>query len=95
MKYRSTISPLIALLIVSSALVAVCGCFWHGCPRCGHYPKANAAFWRAKIDRNRQRDRRTNRDLKKIGYAVARFWEHELLEDLQRCVLRIRTALDS
>src|SRR5690348_2176366 len=32
------------------------GCFWHGCPRCGHVPEANSSFWAAKIERNRQRD---------------------------------------
>ena len=38
--------------------VFVHGCFWHGhdCPRGARAPKANAAYWRAKIDRNRARD---------------------------------------
>ena len=37
--------------------VFVDGCFWHGCPRCGHVPHANAAYWTAKIEANRRRDR--------------------------------------
>ncbi len=37
--------------------VFVDGCFWHGCPRHGTMPKANRAFWQAKLERNRQRDR--------------------------------------
>src|SRR5690606_22059724 len=37
--------------------IFVDGCFWHGCPRCGHIPKTRSAFWKAKISRNRKRDR--------------------------------------
>ncbi|MHB8974086.1 MAG: PDDEXK family nuclease [Pirellulaceae bacterium] len=40
----------------ASLAVFVDGCFWHGCPRCGHIPKAHALFWRTKIDRNKHRD---------------------------------------
>src|SRR6185312_8131441 len=25
------------------------GCFWHGCPRCGHIPKTNNGYWATKI----------------------------------------------
>jgi DNA mismatch endonuclease (patch repair protein) len=34
------------------------GCFWHGhdCKRGARAPKDNAAYWSAKIARNRQRD---------------------------------------
>lgn len=58
--------------------VFVDGCFWHGCPRCGHIPKTRRLFWKTKIMRNRQRDRSTTRDLRKKGVAVLRIWEHEL-----------------
>src|SRR5579862_3488235 len=40
--------------------VFVDGCFWHGCRRCSHALKTNASFWTAKINRNRDRDKRTN-----------------------------------
>src|SRR5690242_577987 len=33
------------------------GCFWHGCPQHGSWPKNNAAWWRAKIEANIARDR--------------------------------------
>ena len=58
--------------------VFVDGCFWHGCPKCGHFPKSNRAFWKAKILRNRQRDRLVNRKLKRKGIKVIRIWEHSL-----------------
>jgi DNA mismatch endonuclease (patch repair protein) len=32
--------------------VFVDGCFWHGCPRCGHTPKTRSAFWVKKFESN-------------------------------------------
>ena len=58
--------------------VFVDGCFWHGCPRHGTRPRGNAAFWRAKFRRNRARDRRDTRRLRREGWKVLRLWEHEL-----------------
>lgn len=57
--------------------VYVDGCFWQGCPVHGTWPKANAAFWRNKIERNRERDRDTDARLTTAGWKVVRVWEHE------------------
>jgi DNA mismatch endonuclease, patch repair protein len=73
--------------------VFVDGCFWHGCPKCGHIPKANRKFWAAKIRRNRERDRRTSARLRAQGYRVLRFREHELKRGLDGCVAAINNAL--
>ena len=55
------------------------GCFWHGCPRCGHAPiTSNASFWVEKVARNKMRDRRISAKLRRTGWHVLRFWEHEL-----------------
>ena len=59
-------------------VVFVDGCFWHGCPLHGTKPKGNAAFWRAKFRRNRERDRRDTRNLRRAGWRVVRLWEHAL-----------------
>jgi DNA mismatch endonuclease (patch repair protein) len=72
-----------------SLAVFVDGCFWHGCGRCGHIPKTNQAFWKAKIGRNRARHRKVKRLLKAEGIGALRLWEHELKKDLRRCVERI------
>lgn len=65
------------------------GCFWHGCPKCGHVPRKNNVFWSAKIDRNRERDRETSEVLEKQGIHVLRFWEHELQFELEACIAKI------
>jgi len=58
-------------------VVLVDGCFWHGCPEHGTWPKENAAFWRDKIETNRRRDADTDRRLIEEGWLVIRVWEHE------------------
>lgn len=57
--------------------VFVDGCFWHGCPIHGTQAKANAEFWKNKIEHNQARDLDTNVQLKKAGWRVVRVWEHE------------------
>ena len=69
------------------------GCFWHGCPRCGHVPKANNPFWAAKIQRNRERNIEKVAALAATGFRSIRFWEHELKEDMAGCVARVRALI--
>jgi DNA mismatch endonuclease (patch repair protein) len=61
----------------SRVAVYVDGCFWHGCPTHGTWPKANAAWWRTKIEANRRRDVAVTAELISLGWAVVRVWEHE------------------
>ena len=69
-------------------------CFWHGCPKHGHYPKTNAKFWRDKIARNRAQDAEVNRALRKLGWKVIRVWEHELrCRDEAKLIQRFETVL--
>ncbi len=74
--------------------VFVDGCFWHGCPRHGTWPKQNAAFWRKKILRNRARDREVGRELRARDWRVLRIWQHALrVRDEAALVRRLRRAL--
>lgn len=61
-------------------VVFVHGCFWHGHEGCrmGRPPKSNVNFWAAKIDSNRERDRRVCRELDELGYASLIVWQCEL-----------------
>ena len=58
--------------------VFVDGCFWHGCPTCGHVPKTRSKFWAAKLLKNRERDEKKAGQLEELGIRVLRFWEHDL-----------------
>jgi DNA mismatch endonuclease (patch repair protein) len=70
------------------------GCFWHGCPKHLRMPASNRGYWRAKIARNRVRDKAIMRELRKSGWRALRVWEHEL-RDCQRVLKRITSALAS
>jgi DNA mismatch endonuclease (patch repair protein) len=74
--------------------VFVDGCFWHGhtCAR-NLTPKTNPAFWEEKIQRNRARDRRVARRLRKKRWSVIRIWECGLAKDPPRCIRRIAAVL--
>ena len=72
--------------------VFVDGCFWHGCPRCFRLPKQNRAFWKAKIEGNRRRDRSVNGRLRRLGWEVVRIRECRL-KSPESALFRIRAAL--
>ena len=65
------------LFRASRVVVFVDGCFWHGCPQHGTWPKNNADWWRSKIEANVARDRDTDDRLNAAGWRVVRVWEHE------------------
>ena len=62
--------------------IFVHGCFWHGheCSR-GNLPSSNVDFWQAKIQRNRERDSRSEKQLRKDGWEVLTVWECEMKND--------------
>lgn len=80
-------------IVFRSAKVAVFvdGCFWHGCPIHGTQAKANAKFWKYKIEQNQARDLDTNKQLKKVGWRVIRVWEHENPEKASEKICNIVT----
>lgn len=59
--------------------IFVHGCFWHGhdCKRGAREPKSNVEYWRAKIQRNRQRDTNAIAALNEAGWKVLVIWECE------------------
>jgi DNA mismatch endonuclease (patch repair protein) len=59
--------------------IFVHGCFWHGhdCPRGARAPKANAAYWSAKIARNKARDAAALTALAVRGWRTLVLWECE------------------
>ena len=75
--------------------IFVDGCFWHGCPVCGHTPSTRQRFWAAKLRRNQERDEATGVALASAGITVLRIWEHELKSPTGKTAMaqRIKTAL--
>lgn len=60
--------------------IFVNGCFWHGHEGCRYFkmPKSNTEFWTAKVERNRERDKRVQRELAVMGWHCITVWECEL-----------------
>jgi DNA mismatch endonuclease (patch repair protein) len=70
------------------------GCFWHGhdCKRGARTPKDNAAYWSAKIARNRARDAAHLEALATKGWRALVVYECEL-KDRAALEKRLREAL--
>ena len=72
--------------------VFVDGRFWHGCPGYS-LPSSNKQFWIKKISENKARDRKHNRELKRMGYLVLRFWDRDIVKDTLGVATKINDAL--
>ena len=61
-------------------VVFVHGCFWHRHRNCRYatLPKSRRTFWEAKFAANVTRDRRNERQLKRMGWAILTVWQCEL-----------------
>jgi DNA mismatch endonuclease (patch repair protein) len=82
-------------IVFPNAKVAVfCdGDFWHGRnwkvrKKNGEF-KVRNAFWTEKIEDNIARDRRNNRQLKKLGWTVLRFWNTDINVNAEKIAKRI------
>lgn len=74
--------------------VFIDGCFWHGCPVHTSLPASHREFWKAKLERNKTRDRFVNKTLRNTGWRVLRIWQHELRDPI-RVVSRVTKALST
>ena len=65
--------------------------FWHGknWNKRKHDHKSNQDFWHNKIERNIKRDKEVNRQLKKDGWKVLRFWGKNINKNLNNCLKKI------
>ncbi|MCK9574099.1 MAG: very short patch repair endonuclease [Candidatus Omnitrophica bacterium] len=83
------------VLINKKIAVFVDGEFWHGYrwKQKKKKIKDNRDYWIPKIERTIVRDRKNNRQLKRAGWKVIRFWQHQIIEDLPKCIQRIKKNL--
>ncbi len=94
LRFRKHASPVPGLrcrpdIVFTKARVAVFvdGCFWHRCPIHGSSPKANASYWKPKLDANVARDRRNDAALADAGWSVLRFWAHQPVDEIVQAVV--------
>ena len=75
-------------------VIQVNGCFWHGhsC-RLGRMPKSGLDYWRMKIISNQERDKKSVKSLRKLGWKCLTVWECTL-GDEDKLAKRIINFLD-
>ena len=79
--------------IVEKKILVFCdGDFWHGY-QYDKKKKPQKKFWRDKIERNMERDRKVSRKLRTDGWSVVRLWEHDIEMRPEKCVGKIRRGL--
>jgi DNA mismatch endonuclease (patch repair protein) len=76
-------------------VIFVHGCFWHQHPGCrfATRPATRREFWAEKLEGNRQRDRRVQRELRRQGWEVLILWECQT-RNPQILERRLRRFLD-
>lgn len=80
-------------------VVFVDGDYWHGRRWAVRKQKlaggSNSAYWIAKIEGNRRRDRLTSRALRAGGWLVIREWETDVLQHPDTAACRIARTLSA
>jgi DNA mismatch endonuclease (patch repair protein) len=83
----------------SKIAIFIDGDFWHGNFKSRGFASLeqqfegvnNSEWWLDKIRKNIDRDKRINKELKKLGYKVIRIWESNLIKNLDKYVKKIET----
>ena len=81
-----------------NTVIFIHGCFWHG-HNCHlfKWPKTRPAFWKKKINRNREKDQEVTTQLKKAGWKIITIWECAIKGKgrvpLDRIIQRLTNAL--
>ncbi|MGD0134224.1 MAG: very short patch repair endonuclease [Bryobacteraceae bacterium] len=68
----------------SKRAIFVHGCFWHqhrGRCALSRLPKSRLAFWKPKLEGNRERDLRNQRKLRRDGWKILVLWECQLNDE--------------
>jgi DNA mismatch endonuclease Vsr len=80
------------LLVANCRLaIFVDGDYWHGRAwfERGAAPRSNRSFWIARFESNRRRDRRVDRQLRKLGWCISRVWGSDIRRDPEQVAARL------
>ena len=64
------------------------GDFWHGY-RYNEKKKPAKGYWKNKIETNMMRDKKISRKLRRDGWSVLRFWEHDIKSGSDICINKL------
>lgn len=84
-------------VVAERKVVVFCdSAFWHGykgMETSRHDFKRNRIFWKAKISKNIERDKKVNKELRYNGWKVVRFWDFQIIKDTEKCIKKIKKIL--
>lgn len=100
-RYRKNVKKLPGtpdIVLTKYRIVIFCDSeFWHGKDWEVLRPKlasgANPDFWVNKIERNRLRDDKVNKQLLFLGWTVIRFWGADILKRTDECIRVIEETI--
>ncbi|OGW79330.1 MAG: hypothetical protein A2Z83_09280 [Omnitrophica bacterium GWA2_52_8] len=71
--------------------IFVHGCFWHLHSKCrdGTIPKSQREYWEEKLLKNKRRDIRHIRELRKAGWKILRLWECEIEKKPEKVLMKL------
>lgn len=81
----------------TSVLIFCDSSFWHGRREkevSGKAFKRNRTLWVEKLTKNRLRDERNNRALRREGWSVWRFWDTDILKRPDKVKNRLRRIMN-
>ena len=88
-RYRKNFRVLgyqVDIAITKHKIAVFCdGTFWHGKDGDGSQVATNTKFWKNKIQRNKERDLEATITLRDAGWKVLRFWDDEIVKNLDEC----------
>lgn len=78
------------------SVIFVHGCFWHKhhCRKGTAMPASNRAFWRMKLEGNRDRDHRAILNLRRAHWRVLTIWECQL-NDIEKLTGKLTAFLSA
>lgn len=92
-RYRKNFRVLgyqVDIAITKHKIAVFCdGTFWHGKDGDGSQVATNTKFWKNKIQRNKERDLEATITLRDAGWKVLRFWDDEIVKNLDECKNRV------
>ena len=83
------------VLIDYNTIIFVDSDFWHGNPKRFIKPKSNIEYWENKIKNNKERDKKVNRELRKLGWKVIRIWEYDIKQNIEKKIIPVLEKIKS
>lgn len=74
-------------------VIFIDSCFWHGCIQHVRFPSGNNLYWKSKIKKNVKRDKEVSIFYMNKGWKIIRVWEHELKDNGDKALYRIKSFL--